>query len=154
MAGSAVGTLAILVETEIDDRLTWLGEACEALAKQIERWSKPGEFVVPDTSFYCHGDKLEDWDVSELLASRHKPVHLLFPMVILDELDRLKESRSGDVRWRAGYTLAVLDRVLGGSYAGRLRAADHTGIEAGQMPKGEVTYGDCPRPARALATPH
>jgi PIN domain len=139
MAGSVVGPLGILVETEIDDRLTALGEACAALATQIERWSKPGVFVVPDTSFYCHGDKLEDWDVSELLGSRHDPVHLLFPMVVVDELDRLKEAKNDDVRWRASYTLAVLDRVLGNSYAGRLRAADFTGIDTFQMPKGEVT---------------
>jgi hypothetical protein len=139
MAGSAVGPLAILVETEIDDRLTVLGLACEALSTEIRRWSRPGVFVVPDTSFYCHGDKLEDWDVSGLLATRHDPVHLLFPMVVVDELDRLKESSSSDVRWRAGYTLAVLDRVLGNSSEGRLRAADSTGIDTSQMPKGEVT---------------
>ena len=30
----------------------------------------------------------------------------------MDELDRLKESSNRHVRWRAGYTLAVLDRRL------------------------------------------
>jgi PIN domain len=139
MAGSAVGPLAILVETEIDDRLTAVGLACEALSAEIRRWSRPGVLVVPDTSFYCHGDKLEDWDVSGLLATRHDPVHLLFPMVVVDELDRLKESSNSDVRWRARYTLAVLDRVVGDGYPGRLRARDDTGIETGQIPKGEVT---------------
>jgi hypothetical protein len=60
-------------------------------------------------------------------------------MVVVDELDRLEESSNRDVRWRARYTLAVLDRVLGDSDAGRLRARDDTGVETGLIPKGEVT---------------
>jgi hypothetical protein len=32
--------------------------------------------------------------------------------VIVDELDRLKEIKDRHVRWRAGYTLSVLDRLL------------------------------------------
>ena len=37
---------------------------------------------------------------------------MLVPIVIVDELDRLKESKDKWVRWRAGYTLAVLDRLF------------------------------------------
>ena len=39
---------------------------------------------------------------------------MLVPIVIVDELDRLKESKDKDkrARWRAGYTLAVLDRLF------------------------------------------
>jgi len=33
-------------------------------------------------------------------------------MVVVDELDRLKEIKDRHVRWRAGYTLAVLDRLF------------------------------------------
>ncbi|CAM5398712.1 hypothetical protein SVIOM74S_08926 [Streptomyces violarus] len=33
-------------------------------------------------------------------------------MVVVDELDRLKESRDRQVRWRAGYSLAVFNRDL------------------------------------------
>jgi hypothetical protein len=139
MAGSVVGPVALLVETEIDDRMTALQLACGALRSQIQRWSDPGAFVVPDTSFYCHGDKLEDWDVSTLLATRHEPVHLLFPMVVVDELDRLKQSKDDHVRWRARHTLEVLDRVLSEGHAGPFRDADFTGVETGQTPKGKVT---------------
>jgi len=139
MAALVVGPLAILVETEIDDRLTALGLACQALGSQIQHWSGPGVFVVPDTSFYCHGDKLEDWDVSTFLATRHEPVHLLFPMVVVDELDRLKQSKDDHVRWRARHTLEVLDRVLSDGQAGQFRDADVTGVETGQIPKGKVT---------------
>ena len=36
------------------------------------------------------------------------PVTVLVPIVIVDELDGLKHSKDKHVRWRAGYTLAVL----------------------------------------------
>jgi len=45
-------------------------------------------------------------------------------MVVVDELDRLKEIKDRHVRWRAGYTLAVLDRLFQTSTApARLHAA-------------------------------
>ncbi|MGW7438228.1 PIN domain-containing protein [Streptomyces sp. NPDC054849] len=46
------------------------------------------------------------------LAAITGPVRVLFPMVVVDELDRLKESKDRQTRWRAGYTLAVLDKHL------------------------------------------
>ena len=39
-------------------------------------------------------------------------VNVIVPMVVIDELDRLKETGQVHPRWRAGYTLAVIDRVL------------------------------------------
>jgi rRNA-processing protein FCF1 len=91
MAGSVVGPPAILVETEIDDRVTVLDEASRSLAEQINRWSRPGCFVVADTTVFCQADKLEVLDFGEILASRHEPVHLLVPIVVVDELDGLKQ---------------------------------------------------------------
>ena len=47
------------------------------------------------------------------------------PMVIVDELDRLKETKDKSVRWRAGYTVAVLDRLFAdGTGRARLRPGD------------------------------
>ena len=60
-------------------------------------------------------------------------------MVIIDELDRLKESKDKYKRWRAGYTLAVLDRVLAHDSVGRLREGDFTGMTEGRIPRGEIT---------------
>ena len=52
-------------------------------------------------------------------------VTVLVPIVIVDELDRLKEIKDKQVKWRAGYTLAVLDRVFANSAGpARLRAGD------------------------------
>ena len=55
--------------------------------------------------------------------------------------DGLKKSKDRDVRWRAGYALAVLDRVLGSNPAAsaRLRAQNLTQLRGGGTPSGEVT---------------
>jgi len=148
MVGSAVAPLAVLVETEIADRLAVLDEARRALAEQIERWSRPGWFVVADTTVFCQADKLEELDFGGILVSRDEPVHLLVPMVIVDELDGLKRSGKPKVRWRAQYTLAVLDRVLAGSsISARLQDEDFSALDSGGIPRGEVTVEIVPDPS-------
>ena len=112
-----------------------------------QKWSRPGWFVVADTTVFCQADKLEELDLGEILASRHEPVHLLVPMVVVDELDGLKRSNKPKVRWRAQYTLAVLDRVLSGSStSARLRDKDFSALNTGGIPRGEVTVEIVPDP--------
>ncbi|WP_408022793.1 PIN domain-containing protein [Streptacidiphilus fuscans] len=101
-------------------------------------WERRGRPVVADSSFYIkHSDKLEEVNFSELLDLWDDSVHLIVPMVVVDELDRLKEHRDRHVRWRAGYTLAVFDRLFyGGTAHAVLQRPDTerlrtTGIEAG-----------------------
>jgi hypothetical protein len=102
-----------LVSLELDQRVTDFDEAIKALQGQILRWSGYERFVIPDTSFYIrHKDKLEDIDAGALFSDPHTDFVLLVPMVVVDELDRLKESKDKHTRWRAGYTLAVLDRLF------------------------------------------
>lgn len=100
-----------LVSLELDRRVTDFDEAIRALQGQILRWSGYERFVMPDTSFYIqHPDRLEDLDTGPLFGDPHADFVLLVPMVVIDELDRLKESKDKHTRWRAGYTLAVLGR--------------------------------------------
>jgi rRNA-processing protein FCF1 len=115
-----------LVSLELDQRVEAFDEAVKALDRQITRWSAYATFAVPDSSFYIqHPDKLEDADFGPLLNVWQSPITVLVPVVIVDELDRLKESKDKHVRWRTGYTLAVLDRVFANSTgAARLRAGD------------------------------
>jgi hypothetical protein len=102
-----------LVSLELDQRVTDFDEAIKTLRSQMLRWSGYEHFVMPDTSFYIHhDDKLEDLDIGTLMGDPHADFVVLVPMVIVDELDRLKETKDKQVRWRAGYTLAVLDRLF------------------------------------------
>lgn len=110
-----------LVSLELDERVADFDAAIKALQGQIARWSAYGHYVVPDTSFYIHHkDKLEAADFGPLIKVWQSEVAVLVPIVIVDELDRLKESKDKFVRWRAGYTLAVLDRVFADG-VGRVR---------------------------------
>lgn len=128
-----------MLRTEIGEREAAFKDAVWSLGEQIKHWSRDAVFVVPDTSVCFNADKLEDWDVGAVLGTREAPVHLLFPMVVIDELDRLKEVK-GDARWRASYTLAVLDRVLSlGTTIGVLRPKDFTALKVGGIPRGKVT---------------
>lgn len=142
MTGENIATQRILnglVSLELTQRTDAFEAAIKALDEQTRRWSRPGVFIVADTSFYMeHEDKLEHVDFRPLLQIREDPVHLLVPIVFVDELDGLKKSRND--RWRPAYTLAVLDRVFASSTrAARLAAEDFSPLGSGGIPRGEVT---------------
>jgi hypothetical protein len=139
-AASVVGPVGELVETELEDRVTVLDQARQDLDREIARWSRPGLLVVADSSFYIHhAEKLEQLDLREHLKIREEPVRLLLPILVVDELDNLKESKDPRVRWRARYTLAVVDRVLQDPFRGRVREEDFSVLQSGGIPRGEIT---------------
>lgn len=115
-----------LVALEVQQRADAFDEAITALDGQIQQWKSYSHFVVLDTSFFIqHEDKLEEVDFGPLIDVWQSPVNLLVPIVVVDELDRLKQSKDRHVRWRAGYTLAILDRVFEKTTGrARLRAGD------------------------------
>ncbi|CAL9631552.1 PIN domain-containing protein [Streptomyces sp. enrichment culture] len=100
-----------ILSLEIAQRIAALGDAVKALKDQMEKWPAELTLLVPDSSFYIqHDTKFEGTDFADLVGAG--PVTVLFPMAVVDELDRLKESKDKPTRWRAGHTLAVLDRLL------------------------------------------
>jgi rRNA-processing protein FCF1 len=102
-----------MVSLELDQRVDAFDAAIKTLNEQIKRWSLTGEFVMPDTSVYIeHETKLEAADFGSLIGTWGSSIRVLVPMVVIDELDGLKQSKDRQVRWRAGYTLAVLDRLF------------------------------------------
>lgn len=132
-----------LVSTEMEQRVTTFEEVIKTIEEQIQRWALVGDFLVPDTSFFIkHPDKLEEVDFKALpLDIPGTRVHVLVPIVVVDELDRLKESKDRDVRWRAGYTTAVLDRVLQHPTGpARLHEEDASAVDEKGIPlHGEIT---------------
>ena len=130
-----------LVTLEVEDRIAVFDEAIKSLSSQIERWSRPGVFIVADTTFYIeHDEKFKEATYNKLVKVWEDPIHLLIPMVVVDELDKLKESKKPHVRWRASYTLAVIDRMFpSGTEQARLRPEDFSTIGQGGIPHGEVT---------------
>ncbi|MFH9959059.1 PIN domain-containing protein [Streptomyces roseolus] len=104
-----------LLTNEIRERVADLDEAWSSFSAQMDRWPAERAVVVPDTSFFIHHHpKFEEVDFFGGLAPEGEVVSVVVPMVVVDELDRLKESRDKHTRWRAGHTLGVLERVLDG----------------------------------------
>ena len=130
-----------LVDTEFSVRIDDLTAAHDALQVEIERWDQPGRLLVPDTSLYInHPNKLDDMVLADDLHERETPLRVIVPIIVIDELDGLKQSSKNDVRARARQTLAILARVLSnGVGRARLREADFTPLNNGGIPRGEVT---------------
>jgi len=141
-ADSWTAMLAHLVDIEIDDRDADFTETIATLANQLEHWKTwPGRLVVADTSFYVqHPDKLLEADLSAVLQVGRVPIRLIVPIIVADELDGLKQATKQPARWRASYTLGVLDVALrAGPGPARLGQADPSAADAAGSPRGEVT---------------
>ncbi|WP_333739900.1 nucleic acid-binding protein [Streptomyces sp. IBSBF 2806] len=129
LAGSAQKCLVSgLVQLEVVERIEAFEAAVNALDTQISRWNMRETFVVADSSFYIQNDvKLADLDLHEILdVPRWEFVRLLFPIVVVDELDGLKDASKQRARWRAAHTLGRLDEVLDGHTHGFLHEGVHT----------------------------
>jgi rRNA-processing protein FCF1 len=73
-----------------------------------------------------------------LLGDPHADFVVMVPMVIVDELDRLKETKDKQARWRAGCTLAVLDRLFERGVSRALLRKGETEPVAKVAPLGDV----------------
>jgi hypothetical protein len=138
---SGLWYIARLVDIELDDRVSVLEAACKDYDAQLARWWRDEVFVVADTSFYIqHPQEMADLDLREHLGLRDQRIHLLVPILVVDELDSLKQAKEGNVRGRARRTLAIIDRVLSDPTAwGVLRREDFSPLQVGGIPRGEMT---------------
>jgi hypothetical protein len=97
LTGADIGTQRVLnglVSHEIQQREQALEEVVRDLDAQGRRWPKGTTYAVADTSFYVeHDSKLRDADLAPLLpgAWPDKPVTVIVPIIVLDELDGLKQ---------------------------------------------------------------
>jgi hypothetical protein len=114
-----------MLNLELSQRVTDLEVARDSLNDAIKRWSDHALFIMPDTSVYIeHEKKLADLDFAELVADQRFPntrLVVLVPIVVIDELDRLK-NRSSDrhVKWRAAHALGFIYE--------KLKDADHPAL--------------------------
>lgn len=150
--------LNAVVSLELEQRVKAFEAARRALDERISRWPLYDVFVVADTSVYIeHEDKLENLDLSSFLpiGRRFQSVRLLVPMVIVDELDGLKNKASKPlVRWRAGYTLAVFDRLFAnGTGPAVLRAAEPSLPGSDEPPRFEFSLEIVLDPAGRVRLP-
>ncbi|GGU61281.1 hypothetical protein [Streptomyces lavendofoliae] len=102
-----------LVNLELDQRLADIKEAIDTLREQMRAGTRGplrrrGHQLLHPAPF-----KLKDIDfAADFKRVGGRDVRFVFPIVVVDELDNLKQHKDRRIRWRAGYTLAVLDRLL------------------------------------------
>lgn len=140
----ALQPVQLMLDVELAERDRALATAISDVDAEIRRWNQqPGALTVLDTSVYItHPDKLEEADFAPFLGLREVPIRVVVPILVIDELDSLKRSGDSRTRWRAAYSLAVLDRVLKVSTGPAvLRPADFSALteETGGIPRGAVT---------------
>ena len=102
-----------LVDLEVNQRVEALESAIATLKAYKERWSSVGDLLVLDTNFYVeHPDEVQDGDLAQLTAATTPgwKMHVLVPLLVVDELDRLK--RDNRVRSRARTALKTLNTVF------------------------------------------
>ncbi|MEV7770501.1 PIN domain-containing protein [Kitasatospora sp. NPDC086791] len=131
-----------LVNLELRQRTDDLNEAAQALEAAARRRQQAGRNIVFDTGMFLnHPDKFDQIDYRALTNIFDEPVNLVVPMVVIDELDNLKQHNKQQVRWRAGYSLAVLDRLFssGRPSVAVLRDLDLSEAAAGGLPRSKVT---------------
>ena len=90
--------------------------------------------MVADANVFCHHqDRLKDWGVgADVRAVPGQDVHLVLPMPVLDELDRLKDRGQGTAKTNARETIKQMAGLL----------PHGTVRERGQMPSsGSVRNG-------------
>lgn len=124
-----------LVEAEIVEQTERLLHEKAVLDQAQSRWGL-GRLVVLDTSAVIHGPKLWEWDPAADLGLRDLPVQLVLPILVLDELDGLKESTKHHTRSRARQTLKWVADQLGSSESFLIRQG------ATEGPGGPLVRGD------------
>ncbi|MEU4778295.1 PIN domain-containing protein [Micromonospora sp. NPDC023633] len=130
-----------LISTDQSERVDVFERALSDLEQQIERVTQSGKLVVLDTNVYLHHpQKLEEMDLAPVLGTRYDPIRIIVPMIVVDELDGLKQHSKTRNRWRAAYTTAVLDRVVSmPAGTGILRHSDFTRLVSEGFARGEVS---------------
>lgn len=152
LAGTAQRRLVNgLVQLEAAERIEAFEAAVAALDTRIGRRSQREVFVVADSSFCIQNEvKLADVDLHEVLDTpRRQFVRLLFPIVVVDELDDLKDAGKQRARWRASHPLGLLDGVLNGSTHGLLHEGEQHRSGRRDLQQGQ--RGDRPRSPRPRA---
>ena len=107
-----------LIHIELRLRAEALDEIISDLRSPNPQWCADDLYAVLDTSVYIeHDDKLEKLDIApELTAFPDKGLRLLVPMIVINELDGIKNKGEDLKRWRV-FRDAVIGHVgvaLGG----------------------------------------
>ncbi|MFB4319937.1 PIN domain-containing protein [Actinomadura sp. 21ATH] len=111
------GPIREMLTREIDEHVHHLRQAIATLEQWstlLERDDRSGPLVVADANVFCHHrDRLKDWDVgADAFAVSEQDIHLVLPLAVLDELDRLKDRGQGAAKTNARQTIKQMIDLL------------------------------------------
>lgn len=133
------------ITVEIDDRRAAIQQLTGAISAALVRWGTSRLVVVDTSAFYNSPAEFASWDIRSAipdLTAGHT-LHLIIPMVVADELDRLKDSKDRHQRWRARHTLRDLHAILGrGITAPLTEGTDRVSVEILVDPLGHQRLPD------------
>ncbi|MFI5959782.1 PIN domain-containing protein [Cryptosporangium sp. NPDC051539] len=102
----------VTLMAELTDVAKALRETLDALVAEDKHWSQTATLLVPDTSFFMHQfGGLPGLIFGKLLGIEQQAgygFHVVVPIAVLDQLDRLKDRGSSDQRSHARQALKAL----------------------------------------------
>ena len=102
-----------LVEHEIRLQQRLLNAVIARLETLRAFVNRPGSIVVPDTSAFLQGRDFKEFDWSGALDIRPLPIRLVVPVLVIEELEKVKTFERGDGRHVARRVLKDLRSILG-----------------------------------------
>jgi PIN domain len=112
------------IRAELNARRDALIEMADEARALDRRWNIiSGVIVVPDTNLLVHTTELFDALDWQAALDRTASIHLVIPMVVVDQIDSLKRSRT-PVRGRARQTAKKIENLLGSNPSTRVRLSD------------------------------
>ncbi|MDO3700296.1 PIN domain-containing protein [Micromonospora sp. C28SCA-DRY-2] len=144
-----------LLAMELDERISAFTEANAGVKSQVKQFERAGRPVVLDSNVHLHHpQKLEELDLAPALGTRYDPIHILVPMIVVDELALKQHSKAHnrsrimvrDEKPHYRHSVRRFARLMGPRFVGAVpRFVDPRGGPARRPLRG--------RPGRAEAPP-
>jgi rRNA-processing protein FCF1 len=103
---------ARLIRAEVEAQTFYLGHIVDRLRAYQSLKERPGHIVVPDTNALLHYNRLDKIDWAKVIGKR--PVRLVVPLLVLDELDDKKYLGSDKIIKRARSALKPFEELRSG----------------------------------------
>jgi rRNA-processing protein FCF1 len=102
---------ARLIDAEIDVQVPRLNALASTLREYLHLRERPGHLAVVDTNVLLHYQRIDKVNWGNVVKDR--PVRLVVPHIVLDELDDKRYLGSDKIRERARSAIAPLDELRG-----------------------------------------
>lgn len=133
----------VIINVELSERTSAFESAIDALRHRATNRRADIVLILDTSVFIEHPNKFDEIDFAAAAgADSTRNAHLIIPIVVIDELDNLKKASRDHRRWRAMYSLGVLDKLFASGTDGVRALREPKLRPVGQgyaAPGGEVT---------------